>query len=40
MQATFQRPARLWPVDGASIRINAKWDGREDLPRYAQAMPG
>ncbi len=35
-----ERPAMLWPVDGASIRINAKWDGREDAPRYAQAMPG
>ena len=22
-----ERPAMLWPVDGASIRINAKWDG-------------
>ncbi len=27
-----ERPAMLWPVDGASIRINAKWDGRR---RYA-----
>ncbi len=35
-----QRPAMLWPVDGASIRINAKWDGGEDTPRYAQALPG
>ena len=35
-----ERPAMLWPVDGASIRINAKWDGQEDVPRYAQAMPG
>ena len=35
-----ERPAMLWPVDGASIRINAKWDGDEDTPRYAQAMPG
>ena len=34
------RPAMLWPVDGASIRINAKWDGDEESPRYAQAMPG
>jgi phage portal protein BeeE len=30
----------LWPVDGASIRINARWDGGEDTPRYAQAVPG
>jgi HK97 family phage portal protein len=35
-----ERPAMLWPVDGASIRINARWDGQEDTPRYAQAMPG
>ncbi len=35
-----EQPAMLWAVDGASIRINAKWDGTEDSPRYAQAMPG
>ncbi len=35
-----ERPAMLWPVDGASIRINAKWDGQPSSPRYAQAMPG
>jgi len=35
-----ERPAMLWPVDGASIRINAKWEGQEDTPRYAQALPG
>jgi HK97 family phage portal protein len=42
MEATGdpERPAVLWPVDGASIRINAKWDGQEDTPRYAQAVPG
>ncbi len=34
------RPAMLWAVDGASIRINGKWDGQEDSPRYAQAAPG
>jgi HK97 family phage portal protein len=34
------RPAMLWPVDGASIRINPRWDGQEDTPRYAQALPG
>ncbi len=33
-------PAMLWAVDGASIRINSKWDGQADSPRYAQAMPG
>jgi phage portal protein BeeE len=30
----------LWAVDGASIRINARWDGDPETPRYAQAMPG
>ena len=35
-----ERPAMLWPVDGASIRINAKWDGGQETPRYAQVMPG
>jgi HK97 family phage portal protein len=35
-----ERPAMLWPVDGASIRINARWDGDADTPRYAQVMPG
>jgi phage portal protein BeeE len=30
----------MWAVDGASIRINAKWDGQTDTPRYAQALPG
>ena len=34
------RPAMLWPVDGASIRINTRWDGQPDSPRYAQALPG
>ena len=35
-----EQPAMLWPVDGASIRINARWDGEEDSPRYAQAVAG
>jgi HK97 family phage portal protein len=35
-----ERPAMLWPVDGATIRINAKWDGRAESPRYAQVMTG
>ena len=34
------RPALLWPVDGASIRINGKWDGDPETPRYAQCRPG
>jgi len=25
-----ERPAMLWPVDGASIRINPRWDGQLD----------
>ena len=33
------RPAMLWAVDGASIRINARWDGQAETPRYAQALP-
>ena len=35
-----QHPAQLWPVDGASIRINARWDGQPASPRYAQLQPG
>ena len=35
-----ERPAMLWAVDGASIRINPRWDGRPESPRYAQAVPG
>jgi HK97 family phage portal protein len=35
-----ERPAMLWAVDGASIRINAKWNGQAETARYAQAMPG
>ncbi len=30
-------PFDLWPVDGATIKINAKWDGNPETPRYAQA---
>ena len=42
MEATgdVERPAMLWAVDGASIRINGKWDGTADAPRYAQVLPG
>jgi Phage portal protein len=29
-------PLRMWPVDGATIRIITDWDGRPDSPRYAQ----
>ena len=34
------RPAMLWAVDGASIRVNARWDGQVDSPRYLQVTPG
>ena len=34
------RPAMLWAVDGASIRINGRWDGQPETPRYAQMAPG
>ena len=34
------RPAMLWAVDGASIRINARWTGQGEAARYAQAAPG
>ncbi len=35
-----ERPAMLWAVDGASIRINPRWDGQPGTARYAQALPG
>ena len=34
------RPAMLWPVDGATIRVNPRWDGEPELPHYAQLEPG
>lgn len=34
------RPAMLWPVDGATIRVNGKWDGSAETPRYAQVQAG
>lgn len=42
MEATGnpERPAVLWPVDGASIRINPHWDGKPDSVRYAQVPIG
>ncbi len=24
----------LWPVDGATIKVNANWDGQNEVPRY------
>jgi HK97 family phage portal protein len=29
-------PVRLYPVDGASIQVNAQWTGEANAPRYAQ----
>lgn len=31
------RPLTLWPVDGASIKLRADWDGEPDTARYLQA---
>ena len=31
------QPFQLWPVDGATIQINPKWDGRPESARFAQA---
>ena len=31
------RPFELWPVDGATIRINPRWDGQPGSVRFAQA---
>ncbi|MGB7136449.1 MAG: phage portal protein, partial [Acidobacteriaceae bacterium] len=30
-------PFELWPVDGATIRIDPKWDGQPESVRFAQA---
>jgi len=35
-----ERPAMMWAVDGASIRINPRWDGQPESPRYAQVQQG
>jgi HK97 family phage portal protein len=42
MEATGdpELPARLWPVDGATIRVNPKWDGSAEAARYSQVMAG
>src|ERR1700677_4715613 len=39
MEATGdpERPFHLWAVDGATIRIDARWNGDPEKPRYAQA---
>jgi len=31
------KPFELWPVDGATIRIDPKWDGQPDSIRFGQA---
>jgi phage portal protein BeeE len=33
----LQKPLVLWPVDGATIRIKADWDGSPGSPHYVQA---
>jgi hypothetical protein len=42
MEATGEpgQPARMWAVDGATIRVNPRWDGDVDAPRYEQTFPG
>ena len=39
LQATgdASRPLVMWPVDGATIRMKADWDGQPTSPRYVQA---
>ena len=39
MEATGdpERPFHLWAVDGATIHIDARWNGDPEKPRYAQA---
>ncbi len=41
MEATGDEalPVRLYPVDGASIQVNAAWKGDASEPRYAQVAP-
>lgn len=29
-------PIELWPVDGATIKLRADWDGKPESPRYVQ----
>ena len=31
-----EKPFTLWPVDGATIRMNPQWDGTPNTSRYAQ----
>ena len=38
----LEHPFALWPVDGATIQIDPKWDGNSNSVRYAQqtGLPG
>jgi phage portal protein BeeE len=38
----LQKPFDLWAVDGATIQIDPKWDGKPESTRYAQTtgLPG
>ncbi len=33
-------PLRLWPVDGATVAMEAQWNGDSDQPRYVQTPFG
>ena len=35
-----QQPVRLWPVDGATVAMDAKWSGESEAPRYVQTPFG
>ena len=32
-----EEPVRLWPIDGATIQVDAAWNGDANVPRYAHA---
>lgn len=42
MEATgdAEAPAQMWAVDGATIRVNARWDGSAEMARYEQVSAG
>jgi hypothetical protein len=33
-------PVRMWPVDGATIALDAAWHGDAEQPRYLQTVLG
>lgn len=37
LTGVVEKPLQLWPVDGATIKMKADWDGRPGSPRYVQA---